>query len=396
MGILRKTVKRVVVGTYRLLLPLVRTDGKMIVFDASTGGNYTGNPRAIYEYMVNCGLDKEYRLVWFFKKGKAPKEMPGNCKVVKFASISYLYHMMKAGTWVFDARQPAFLKKKKDQKYIQTWHGTPLKKLALDMEDVSMAKTGSLSEYKKSFADNAAAWDYLIAQNEFSAETFKRCFAFKGTVLKTGYPRNDVLFSGNNKENISALKEKYGIPKNKKVLLYAPTFRDDEFNAAEEYKFTPKLDFKKLMEELSDEYVIIVKYHYLVSDKINWDGYSGFVYPFTGEAEISSLYLMADALITDYSSVMFDYSLLGRPMYFYAYDLEKYRDSLRGFYFDLLSEAPGPVSRTTEELISDIKKYKTEKKADQMEKYTNFSAKYHTFEKGNASKQIADLILSGK
>ncbi|MBP5304835.1 MAG: CDP-glycerol glycerophosphotransferase family protein [Lachnospiraceae bacterium] len=394
MSAVRDIIKKTVIKAYKSRVLKSKADKNMIVFDSSTGTNYTGSPRAIYEKMVKMGLDKKYKCVWFFKKGHRPTHIPGRAKIVTFGRWGYLKAMIKAGVWIFDTRQPEFLVKKPDQIYIQTWHGTPLKKLALDMEDVSMAGEKDLAAYKESFAKNAASWDYLIAQNDFSAETFRRCFAFKGEMLKIGYPRNDVLFEKDNEKDIAALKEKYGIPGGKKVLLYAPTFRDNEYGKGREYKFTPKLDFDLLKKELSDEYIVLVKYHYLICDKVDWEPYRGFVYPFTGKDEISELYLIADALITDYSSVMFDYSILERPMYFYAYDLESYRDELRGFYFDFISEAPGPVSKTTEELISDIKKYGISCPEEFKEKRENFEAKYHTYENGNAAERVIHIIGS--
>ena len=134
------------------------------------------------------------------------------------------------------------------------------------------------------------------------------------------------------------------------------------------------------------------KYHYLVGDKIDWSGFQDFVYPFNAEAEISLLYLVADALITDYSSVMFDYALLHRPMYFFTYDLENYRDELRGFYFDFLEEAPGPISLTTEELIRDLKMPEEERAARFGAKEQAFYGKFHDYERGDAADQILSLI----
>lgn len=389
---LKKIVKKVMVGVYHILLPVLPVRKDIVVFDSSIGLNYTGSPRAVYERMVELGLDRKYTCIWFFQKGKEPENLPGTARRIRYGRFRYLYYMCVAGTWVFDARQPKFIRKKENQHYIQTWHGTPLKKLALDMENVGMSGEDNISQYKRDFADNVKTWDYLIAQNQFSADIFRRCFDFRKEMLLTGYPRNDVLFRDNNPETVAALKEKLGLPSDKKILLYAPTWRDNEYDKNGIYEFRPALDFKKLQEALSDEYVMAVKYHYLIGDRIDWSGYEGFVYPFTAQAEISSLYLIADAMITDYSSVMFDYSLLQRPMYFYAYDLEQYRDTLRGFYFDFLAEAPGPISQKTEELIADIQKYGTEIGEDYREKWDAYCKKFHTFEHGNASDQIIELI----
>src|SRR5699024_8283031 len=127
-------------------------------------------------------------------------------------------------------------------------------------------------------------------------------------------------------------------------------WRDNEYYDDKKYKFATALDFEEAKKALSDEYIMIVKYHYLISERVDWSGFEGFIYSFPAEQEISELYLISDMLITDYSSVMFDYSVLKRPMFFFAYDLENYRKNLRGFYFDMLEEVPGPISMTTEQL----------------------------------------------
>ena len=389
---LKKYLKKAAVGLYKLMYRFLPVDKKMIVFDSSIGLNYTGSPRAIYEEMVDKGLDNEYRCVWFFQKGKRPDKLPGNAKIIRYGRLAYLYYMAKAGIWIFDARQPKFIRKKEDQHYIQTWHGTPLKKLALDMDSVNMARGNDIEVYKENFRNNTKTWDYLVAQNDYSAKIFERCFDFHKTMLCTGYPRNDILFKKNNPEDIRKLKESIGLPLDKKIILYAPTWRDDEYDASGKYEFKPKLDFMKMKEALGKDFVMAVKYHYLIGDRIDWSDYKGFVYPFTAQAEINVLYLVSDLMITDYSSVMFDYSLLHRPMFFYAYDLEKYRDSLRGFYFDFLAEIPGPVSQTTEELIKDLMEPESTYEEKYGEKEKAFYAKFHTYDRGTASDSIISLI----
>ena len=180
-----------------------------------------------------------------------------------------------------------------------------------------------------------------------------------------------------------------GLPLDKKIILYAPTWRDNEYSVKGKYKFASKLNFDKAQKELSDEYIFIVKYHYLVSDKIDWSPYEGFVYTFDETKDIAWLYLVSDMMITDYSSVMFDYSLLKRPMLFFAYDLQDYKENLRGFYFDFVEEAPGPISRDTNQLINDIKSYEPLKWED---KYQTYSNKYNHVDDGHASEKVIDLI----
>lgn len=124
-------------------------------------------------------------------------------------------------------------------------------------------------------------------------------------------------------------------------------------------------------------------------EAVDWSPYEGFIYTFDQSRDIAELFLVADALITDYSSVMFDYSLLGRPLYFFAYDLEKYRDELRGFYFDYDKELPGPISMTTAQLVKDIRESRPE---DYKERYQAFCEKYNNRDDGTACKRICGLV----
>lgn len=385
--LLYKMVKWAMVLLYRLMYILFPVKKNRIVFSSGAGKSYAGNPRAVYEYMIEHGLDKVWDCIWFYEK--TPYSIPGICRQVRLKRLKYLLYMATARVWIFDARQPQFLRRRRNTIYIQTWHGTPLKKLALDMDDVFMSGEDGIEKYKKNFEENVKTWDYLISQNAFSSKVFRRAFAFHGEMLEIGYPRNDVLFHKNNDGDIRLLKEQLGLPVNKKILLYAPTWRDDEFSGTDGYRFLPALSFDELREKLGEEYILIVKYHYLIMDAIDWSKYRGFIYTFDQSRDIAELFLVSDALITDYSSVMFDYSILGRPMYFFAYDLEKYRDELRGFYFDFEKEVPGPVSRTTGQLAEDILSGRPE---DYEARYADFRDKYNNRDDGTACEKISGLV----
>lgn len=385
---IKKVIKKVILFIYTLLTKLLKVKKDVVVFESNLARNYTGNPRYIYEEMVRQGLDKKYKCYYIFED--TDTKIIGNAKKIKNNRFQFFYIMAIARFIVCDTRLPAYFIKRKEATYIQTWHGTPLKKLALDMDEISMAGETGIANYKKNFIENSKTWDYLISQNSFSTKIFRRAFAFDKTMLEIGYPRNDILINDNNDTAIEKLKIKLGLPLDKKIILYAPTWRDNEFYGKGKYKFSPKLDFDLFCQELSEDYVCIVKYHYLVKDNIDWTPYKGFIYDFDLCYDIAELYLVSDLLITDYSSVMFDYSLLKRPMFFYAYDLENYKNHLRGFYFDFVNEVPGPITLTTKDLILSIKNYNNEEYKD---KYKAFHEKFNEKDDGTASKQIVDLIV---
>lgn len=385
---MKQFIKKIITYIYEVVTYLVPVNKKIILFQSSNGRNYTGNPRYIYEEMVRKGLDQEYQCIWFFFDTSL--KIPGRCKKVRNNYFSYFWYLMRAGIWIFDSRQPKHMRKKKKVTYIQTWHGTPLKKLALDMDRMDMGGSTNIDGYHEAFLRTCKDWDYLISQNKFSTEIFQSCFAFTGRpMLQIGYPRNDILIRDNQEGLIEEYKKKLGLPLDKKIILYAPTWRDNEYSEKGKYKFASKLDFDLAQKELSNEYVFIVKYHYLIADNIDWSPLEGFVYTFDETKDIALLYLVSDMMITDYSSVMFDYSLLRRPMFFFAYDLEAYKDHLRGFYFDFISEVPGPISKNTEQLIYDLKNYN---RSEWEGKYEAFHQKFNHVDDGHASEKIIEVI----
>lgn len=379
----KDSIKQYIYNNHYLTHTKVEDD--IILFECMLGRNYSGNPKGIYEEMVRQGLDKKYRIFWVFEE---PDQMQiiGNAKKLKRNRLEHLKYLCKAKVWVFDTRQPGFVVKRPETTYIQTWHGTPLKKLGLDMDDVQMAGNKGIESYKANFWANSRRWDYLIAQNKYSSDIFKNCFDFKKNMLDIGYPRNDTLIHNNNKEYIDKLKEKHGIPKDKKVVLYAPTWRDNQSMGKGKYIFNPFLNFDVLKRNVEEDYVFILKYHYLIASELDWSRMEGFIYDI--KEDIQELYLMADILMTDYSSVMFDYSILKRPMIFYTYDLDEYCDN-RGFYFDFLEEAPGPFVRNTDELISVLKEHDF---AQYKDKYNAFNEKYNSWDDGKASEKVVEII----
>ncbi|MCK9152261.1 CDP-glycerol glycerophosphotransferase family protein [Methanobacterium alcaliphilum] len=384
---IKSMIKKIIVSIYHVFLKLPVKDN-VIFFESNVGRNYTSNPKYVYEEMVKRGLDKKYKCVWSLEDTNL--EIPGNATKVKRARLSYLYYLAISKVWVCDTRLPSFIIKRPEATYIQLWHGTPLKKLAMDLEVLSMSEGMELEEYKRLFEENTKTWDYLISQSDYTSKRFKSCFAFKNEILASGFPRNDILFQKNNEKAIKKIKMQYNIPLDKKVILYAPTWRDDEFHENGIYKFSSQMDFDLLKKELSDTHIVLIKLHYLVKDSLNWDKYQGFVYECDHLWDIQELYLISDYLITDYSSVMFDYALLKKPMIIYAYDYEKYRDNLRGFYFNIFKEFPGPIVEKSEDLVKHIKNYDYKLYKAQYDAFLN---KFTSFDKGNASSFIVDIIL---
>ncbi|AZU64000.1 bifunctional glycosyltransferase/CDP-glycerol:glycerophosphate glycerophosphotransferase [Neobacillus mesonae] len=358
-----------------------------IIFESFLGKNFSDSPRNIYEYIIENNLD--YQCIWVFNDKN--RKIPGNAKIVKRFSLAYYYYFAVSKYWINNMRQPLHLVKRDGNVFLETWHGTPLKKLVFDMKEVYSANP----RYKRDFYMQSRAWDYLLSPNRYSSEIFNRAFKFDNEMLEYGYPRNDILYSPKKDEIAERVKETIGIPKDKKVVLYAPTWRDDDYYEPGKYKFQLQLDLHKMKEVLGDEYVVALRMHYFIADDINVEGLDDFAFNLSKYDDIAELYLISDILITDYSSVFFDYANLKRPILFFTYDLDKYRDQLRGFYLDFENDAPGPLLRTSDEVIEAIANIETVKK-EYASRYEGFYEMFCSWHDGKSTEKVVKKVLLGE
>jgi CDP-glycerol glycerophosphotransferase len=360
----------------------------LIIFESFLGKQYSCSPRAIYEYLKEN--HPEYTLIWSVDRKHEQKFQMLEIPYINRLSIKWLFLMPRAEYWVNNSRMPDWLSKPRHTIFLQTWHGTPLKKLAADIEEVHMPGI-TTKAYKEGFYKEAQKWDFLISPNSYSTSIFQRAFHYQNKILETGYPRNDFLIKNKDTEHINVIKKSLGIPKDKKVLLYAPTWRDDEHLPNGQYKFSLKIDLDQLKSSLGNEYILLLRMHYLIANEMDVTPYKGFVIDTTSHDDIRELYLISDILITDYSSVFFDYLCLKRPIIFYTYDLDSYRDKLRGFYFDFEKDAPGPLVQTTNELIKMIKKI--ELGQIPFKSLDRFHNKFCHLEKGLSTERVVKSVF---
>ncbi|MCT4395806.1 CDP-glycerol glycerophosphotransferase family protein [Periweissella beninensis] len=366
-----------------------RFDEPTIVFESFGGRQLSDSPWAIYEQVKL--KHPNYKLVWSVNDQTIAKAQAQGLSYVKRGTLEWIKLFAMADVLVVNARLPLWLPKNLEQLYLQTWHGTPLKKLGTDMARVQMPGTNT-RRYKRNFTSEVAKWDLLISPNRYSTNIFHQAFNFNKKVLEIGYPRNDKLFLENNVENIAGLKEKLAIPQNKKVILYAPTWRDNQFKTIGEYTFELPFDMKELQARMGDEYVLVLRMHYLIANKLDLTGMEDFVINASDYSDISDLYLLSDALITDYSSVFFDYAILNRPIIFYAYDIDAYGDELRGFYMDYHKDLPGPIVKDTPTLIQAINMSLGEDNGSFKEQRQKFNDLFVINSEGTASQQVTNVI----
>ncbi|REJ17225.1 MAG: CDP-glycerol glycerophosphotransferase family protein [Caldibacillus debilis] len=392
---LKRILKKIVAKAYWLAFSVAASclpvKKRLIMFESYLGKQYSCNPRAIYEYMKET--HPNYHMFWSVDKGSVRFFQEKGIPYIKRFSLKWLIYMARAEYWITNSRMPLWLTKPKHTVYVQTWHGTPLKKLALDMNEVHMPGTNT-EKYKKNFTKESAKWDFLLSPNAYSTEIFRRAFDFHKTIIESGYPRNDYLYNYK-REDVEKIKKQLNLPLDKKVILYAPTWRDNQFYQVGKYKFNLRLDLDLMKEKLGEEYILLLRMHYLVAESLDLSRYEGFAFDVSKVQDIRELYVISDMLITDYSSVFFDYANLKRPMLFYVYDIDEYRDVLRGFYFDIEKEAPGPLVYSTEEIIEKVNKLKNNDESIN-EAINRFYKKFCYLDDGEATKRVVDRIFLNK
>lgn len=377
------SIWRIKTAIYYKIFNKKEINNNQIIFCSFIGNYYSDSPKYLYEYLYENYNDK-YDFVWVLNNKNV--EIPGNPKKVKRFSLDYYREVARSKYWVINGRQSDILVKRDDQVIVSTWHGTPLKKLGLDIGNIHSRNPN----LKQSYIDVSKKWDYLISPNKYTTDILKSSFGYQKDILETGYPRNDILYKYN-EDKVNQIKTSLNIPDDKKVICYAPTWRDDEFVDAGQVKFKLKLELNKLKEALSDEYIILIRTHYFISNNLDLEGVGDFAIDVSKYDDIGELYLISDILITDYSSVFFDFANLKRPILYYTYDLEKYENVLRGFYIDIHEEVPGPLLRTTEEVIDAIKNIESLKE-EYSDKYDIFYERFCSIDDGNASRRIVEKI----
>ncbi len=334
----------------RLLLRLAQrlpADPRLVLFEAGVGRQYADSPRYVYEELVRQGANM--KAVWAFN-GKLHAAAKGTL-VVDRLSPAYFWALGRARYWVNNQNFPHYVRRRPDGVFLQTWHGTPLKRMLHDLDTVHGRAAGYLDRVTAA----SAQWSALLSPSPFATEAMRSAFRYPGKVLELGYPRNDVFFGEQRDVVAATVRRRLGIAPDKTVVLYAPTFRDDQSLDGSRFTFSLPFDLERLHATLGDDVVLLLRMHLLVRDSIEVPGHlSEHVIDASSYPEIQELFLASDALVTDYSSVFFDYAALRRPMVFYAYDLEQYRDQLRGFYLDYEQTVPGPVVTSEEDLLREL------------------------------------------
>ena len=364
----------------KLLRLFVKKDKKLIVFSSFGGRKFDDSPKCIYEEMLHDHRFDTYRIVWAFMTPDA-YEVPRGEKA-KTDTWAYYKALLKASCWITNSSMERGLSFKDTRTfYFNSWHGTPIKLMG-----------GDINQGNKSFGSkgHGCPYDVFCAQSKFDADIFKRSFHVSDHAMKIiGLPRNDKLVNDTGEETRNKIKKQLGIPQDKKIILYAPTFReytkDENLNCV----IAPPIHLEWWREILGKEYVLLFRAHYEVVKVMNVTS-DDFVRDVSTYSELNDLMIASDILVSDYSSIFFDYSITGKPMLCFAYDYQEYQ-AKRGMYFDIREELDCMEMDNEEAVVKEIATMNVESRKSIT---CRFRSKYVT-SFGSATKQSLDLIYEG-
>ena len=341
---------------FRVWGKFLKTDDDLVIFVSFMGKGFNDSPKVIYEYMRSHSEYSRYRCVWAFEN---PENFP-DLETVKIDTPAYFKTALEAKYWITNTNIERGLRfKKKNQIYLNTWHGIALKHIGNDCPG------------RKDF--NFDTVNYLVVSGDHDEKVWKSGFnADEKTYLRCGMPRNEELWNATEEQKL-AMREELGIPADKKVILYAPTWREST-DGGKTYEIKPPIHFDIWKKELGDDYVVLFRAHHLTT-KVLGVRYDDFVREASSYPAVNDLMITSDMLITDYSAIAFDYSILCRPIFCYAYDYDTYLAE-RGTYFDVDEHYPNKSCRTEEELLARIKNVDYETECENTKRFRDEFVRY--------------------
>ncbi|WP_433222692.1 CDP-glycerol glycerophosphotransferase family protein [Microtetraspora malaysiensis] len=362
---------------YKGLIRVVPRRRDLVLFEADCGRGYTGHPRYIHEEIRRRGLP--LRAVWSVSAHR--KNFPADVTKVRRMSWRYLWTMARAGWWVDSHGMPLGFPKPPGTRYLQTWHGQGSKSVGLDSPDLR----GDFPGPREQWRANVARWDALVAPSAEFERIFVPANEYAGPLLRFGSPRCDVLVRGD-AGAAARVRSRLEIDEGVRILLYAPTYRDRAKHSGR----SVRVDLDRLAAELHPEWALVLRTHpverFAVPERLRH-----FVRAAGGYPEINDLILAADALLTDYSSVMCDFAVTGKPIVLYTDDWEEYRQVERGLHHDLTEIAPGPCVTTTDELVRVLRDLPTPLHD---ERYAAFREMWCARETGEAAARVVDAFFA--
>ena len=366
---------------YRKVTEKVPVNNEMIFFESNLGKQYTGNPRYIYERMIERYPNLTY--VWCYE-GKS--EIPGNPIIVSRASEEY-YKLLAQSRYIINNTTFPLWYHRPETFYLQTWHGTPFKKLHWDITSRPIEKRSTPEFYTKS-----TTWNALLSPNAYSSDIFRSAFKYEGPILEYGYPANDIFYQDQKYKNKrKEVRASLGIKSDSApVFLYAPTWRDGKHLGDAMFEFDLLLNTTEFIKNAPKDAILLIRSHHMSSSEDKLASLSERVINVSDFDDATELMCAADVLITDYSSIVFDWYCSKKPVIYYVPDYEDYVGSLRGSYFDLHEYHAGPICKSEDELYGVLKESVKKKVTNHQEFYKKFC----DLNDGNSSDRVIDYLFS--
>ena len=366
-----QTLYRVVMSAvFKFIGLFIRTDENLVLMNGH-GFRYNDSPRAIYEKMAELGMLSRYRVVWALRE--AEKYEIEGAEKIEIDTPKYFLTALRAKYWISCVNiERALHFKKKNTVYLNTWHGA------------SLNHVGNAVSKRNDFHYEHV--NFFCINGEYERDFVIRDFnLLPESLLTSGYPRNDALYEAD-EEKTCEFRKALGIPEGKRVMLYAPTWRDSTDGGAS-HKLAPPIDWQRWKSELGDEWVVLLRTHPYTTKLMNVQ-FDDFVINCTDYPRINDLMIASDLLISDYSSTILDYSILEKPIICFGYDFEEY-SAQRGFYFDMETVMPGGVVRNEDALLSRIKTIDWESERAEAKKLKDEHMEYG----GNATLLCIDAVF---
>jgi CDP-glycerol glycerophosphotransferase len=372
----------------------------VILYECFGGSEYSDNPRAVFEELRRRQAPLEH--LWVVRDGACA--VPDGAVALRAQSRAYYESYARARYVVANDHWPRWCQRRPDQVWVQTWHGTPLKLQGRELEE----RPPAVRELRRALAQDPNNWRYVVSPGSFATSILEASFAPAGEVLETGLPRTDLLLGADREERAAEVRGRLGLEE-RTVVLYAPTYRDDldyaigrkphlprdrptyqsDLDYLDGYRLGATLDLATLTAALGEEYAVLFRKHARV---VSTPAGLGEALDVSDYPDGLELLLVADVLVTDYSSWLFDFAALGRPIVLFAPDLEKYRDHVRGLHVDLADEGPGPVVTTTEEVIEAVRDLEGVQERFQ-QRYDAFVETYCSLADGRASSRVVERVF---
>ncbi|MEZ9630703.1 CDP-glycerol glycerophosphotransferase family protein [Vibrio breoganii] len=368
----------------------VYVDDHLIIFESFHGNSISDSPLAIYNYLSQKEEFSKFKFVWVVDNINlqvSKLNNNSNTKYVEYKSKDYYKYYAKAKYWVINCRIPLKILKRENQVCIQCWHGTPLKKLGSDVESTIDNTVGKLTR-NYIYSKQAQSYNYFLSQSKYASDCFRTAFSLSNEqILELGYPRCDELvLHKDDWERKNSIKERLNIDRESRVILYAPTYRDEQFNTHnnKDESTSIVLSLLSALSVIDEKTTILYRGHYFTksTNVINVKDVSNI-------DNVNDILLISDILITDYSSIFFDFSLLDRPIIHYLFDHERYSNETRGMYKNIDSSFGTKIVYKESEVINYISLC-----FECSCKRNDFLREYLPNETGNVTIKLIDMLFN--